>query len=265
MAEQERDQPGSGATIETPRGGTRRTCVITGASSGIGLACARMLLERGDRVVVQYRTQDGPLVALQNRFGVKRVVVVQADLATEEGCVATVAGADRARLDVLVHSAGIWNDGPIRELTREVLEQMFRTNTFSSYYLAREAARRISSGSIVLIGSTAGERGEPGHSHYAGSKAALWGLVQSLAQELAPAIRVNLVSPGWTRTPMAEPSLAEPGREERIVSGIPLHRIAEAEDVAAAVGFLADDATGRHLTGLDIPVSGGALLPLSRG
>jgi 3-oxoacyl-[acyl-carrier protein] reductase len=118
---------------------------------------------------------------------------------------------------------------------------------------------------MVLIGSTAGERGEPGHSHYAGSKAALWGLVQSLAQELAPAIRVNLVSPGWTRTPMAEESLAEPGREERIVAGIPLHRIAEVEDVAAAVFFLADDATGRHLTGLDIPVSGGALLPLSRG
>jgi 3-oxoacyl-[acyl-carrier protein] reductase len=263
MADQEHARPEEGAAAETLQGGRRRTWVVTGASSGIGLACAQMMLGLGQRVVGQYRTQDGPLLALVERFGPEQVGVVQADLATEEGCVATVAAA--GCVDVLVHSAGIWSDGPIRELTRERLEAMFRTNTFSSYYLAREAARRMSAGSIVLIGSTAGERGEPGHSHYAGSKAALWGLVQSLAQELAPAIRVNMVSPGWTRTPMAGPSLAEPGREERIVAGIPLHRIAEARDVAAAVRFLADDATARHLTGVDIPVSGGALLPLSRG
>ncbi|HHQ48842.1 MAG TPA: SDR family oxidoreductase, partial [Acidobacteria bacterium] len=108
-------------------------------------------------------------------------------------------------------------------------------------------------------------RGEPGHSHYAGSKAALWGLVQSLAQELAPSFRVNLVSPGWVRTPMAEPALSVDGREERVISGVPLRRIAEPEDVAEAVAFLADDRTGRHLTGVDLPVSGGALLPLPRG
>mgnify|MGYP001828700426 CR=1 FL=1 len=164
-----------------------------------------------------------------------------------------------------VHSAGIWNPGPIREMSRERLEEMYRVNTFSGYYLAREAAEVMTRGSLVFIGSTAGERGEPGHSHYAGSKAALWGLVQSLAQELAPAIRVNLVSPGWVRTPMAEPALAEPGRESRIVDGVPLRRVAEPEDVAAAVAFLADDETARHLTGVDLPVSGGALLPLPRG
>jgi 3-oxoacyl-[acyl-carrier protein] reductase len=78
-------------------------------------------------------------------------------------------------------------------------------------------------------------------------------------------IRVNLVSPGWVRTPMAEPSLAEAGREEAIVERVPLHRIAEPEDVAAVVLFLADDHASRHLTGIDLPVSGGALLPLPRG
>jgi 3-oxoacyl-[acyl-carrier protein] reductase len=123
----------------------------------------------------------------------------------------------------------------------------------------------MSAGSMVIIGSTAGQRGEPEHSHYAGSKAALWGLVQSLAQELAPEIRVNLVSPGWVRTPMAEPHLAAEGRIDRVVAAIPLHRIAEAEDVARAVLFLADDMAARHLTGLDLPISGGALLPLPRG
>ena len=119
-------------------------------------------------------------------------------------------------------------------------------------------------GSVIVIGSTAGQRGEPGHSHYAGSKAALWGLVQSLAQELAPGIRVNLVSPGWVRTPMAEETFNEPGRLDRIVKAIPLHRVAEPADVAAAVLFLADERQC-HLTGVDLPVSGGALLPLPRG
>ncbi len=240
-----------------------RTILVTGASSGIGLACARLFLDRGDRVAAQYRSQPAPVEALTREYGADRVVPVQADLATEAGCVRAVGAAGRP--EVLVHSAGIWNDGAIASLKAATLEEMFRTNTFSAYYLAREMARATGGGAMIFIGSTAGERGEPGHSHYAGSKAALWGLVQSLAQELAPAFRVNLVSPGWVRTPMAEPALSVDGREERVVAGVPLRRIAEPGDVAEAVAFLADDRTGRHLTGVDLPVSGGALLPLPRG
>lgn len=238
-----------------------RVVLVTGAASGIGLACARAFLEQGDQVVAHFRSDPRELTEL-SRFFPERVRLVQADLATEAGCVAVFAGL--SQLDVLVHSAGIWNSAPIRELTAQRLEEMFRVNTFSAYFLAREAASRMQRGSMVFIGSTAGERGEPGHSHYAGAKAALWGLVQSLAQELAPNIRVNLVSPGWVRTPMAQPALSEPGREARIVEGIPLRRIAEPEDVASAVVFLADHRQ-RHITGIDLPVSGGALLPLPRG
>lgn len=241
----------------------REDILVTGASSGIGLACARACLMKDCRVVAQYNTQEGPVRALAEEFGGDRVIPVQADLGTEEGCMAAVAAC--RHLDVLVHSAGIWNAGPIRDLELSRLDEMYRVNTFSAYLLAREAARVMDGGSMVFVGSTAGERGEPGHSHYAGSKAALCGLVQSLAQELAPEIRVNLVSPGWVRTPMAEPSLAEEGREQKITSAVPLARIAEAEDVAAAVIFLVDDRTARHLTGVDVPVSGGALLPMPRG
>jgi 3-oxoacyl-[acyl-carrier protein] reductase len=222
-----------------------------------------MFLDLGDTVVAQYRTQAEPVRALQKEFGEQRVVPVAADLGSEKGSTAVVAAARQPA--VLVHSAGIWNDGAIRSMTAARLEEMFRVNTFSAYYLAREAAAVMDRGSLIIIGSTAGQRGEPGHSHYAGSKAAIWGLVQSLAQELAPAIRVNLVSPGWVRTPMATPCLAEGGREERITAGVPLARIAEADDVAAAVVFLADDQRACHLTGVDLPVSGGALIPLPRG
>lgn len=240
-----------------------RTVIVTGASSGIGLACARRFLAGGDRVVAQYHTQPAPVDELKREFGNDRVVSVAADLGTEEGAVALVAAAKQP--EVLVHSAGIWNDGAIRRLTAARLEEIFRINTFSAYYLARQAAQVMLRGSLIMIGSTAGQRGEPGHSHYAGSKAALWGLVQSLAQELAPTIRVNLVSPGWVRTPMAETALAEDGREQRITAGVPLARIGEVDDIAAAVSFLADDERARHLTGVDLPLSGGALLPLPRG
>lgn len=117
-------------------------------------------------------------------------------------------------------------------------------------------------GSLVFIGSTAGQRGEPGHSHYAGSKGAVQSLVYSLAQELAPAVRVNLVSPGWVRTPMAKEALD--ARGEAICRAVPLNRVAEAADVAAAVLFLASDVS-RHLTGVDLSCSGGSLLPMPRG
>jgi 3-oxoacyl-[acyl-carrier protein] reductase len=239
-----------------------RHVLVTGASSGIGLACARAFLAGGDAVVAHCRTNREAVEQLAFEHGEGRVSIHASDLASEDGCVELVRAA--GAIDVLVHSAGIWNDGAIRTLARDNLERMFRVNTFSAYYLAREAARVMTRGSMVFIGSTAGERGEPFHAHYAGSKAALWGLVQSLAQELAPAIRVNLVSPGWVRTPMAEATFAVPGRLDRIVSAIPLRRVAEPEDVASAVVFLADERQ-RHLTGVDLPVSGGALLPMPRG
>jgi len=234
--------------------------VVTGASSGIGLAVAEAFLEQGAVVTAHYNTQELPVKELRSR-NPDRVEPVQADLGEERGCVRLMEAAGRPA--VLVHSAGIWNDGPIRDLDRATLEEIFRVNTFSAYYLSREFARRREKGSIIYIGSTAGQRGEPGHGHYAGSKAALRGLMHSLAQELAPHIRVNMVCPGWVRTPMSIPALTKE-KEAAITGGVPLRRIAEAEDIAAHTLFLASRGA-RHLTGQEIDASGGALLPIPRG
>ncbi len=237
--------------------------LVTGASSGIGLACARALAGSGAMVAAQYLNGKSAAEKAEKEFP-GRLLKVRADLSEEKGCVKVVGESIKALggLDLLVHSAGIWTDGPIREMTRETLETTFKTNTFSSYYLSREASRRITRGGLIFIGSTAGQRGEPGHSHYAGSKGALQSMVLSLAQELAPSIRVNLVSPGWVRTPMSEEALRS--REKSIISAVPLKRVAEADDVAEAVLFLASNSS-RHLTGVDICCSGGALLPMPRG
>src|SRR3954470_20041202 len=175
-----------------------RTALVTGASSGIGRGIAEALLAQGARVAAQHRTQrppDGPLA-------------VQADLGTEEGCVAAVRGA-REKLggvDLLVHSAGIYNAGPIASLRGATLEEMFRVNVFSGFYLVRELLQ-AGLRNVVFIGSTAGQRGEPGHAPYAASKGAVQARIMSIAVELAPRVRVTLVSRGWVRTPMAEESL----------------------------------------------------------
>jgi 3-oxoacyl-[acyl-carrier protein] reductase len=237
--------------------------LVTGASSGIGLACASAFLRQGSKVACHYRAGREAAGLLEREYP-DRAFALGADLSSESGCEVLVQqSAERlGGLDILVHSAGIWTPGPIREISRNTLETMFQVNTFSTYYLTREVSRRMVRGNIVIIGSTAGQRGEPNHSHYAGSKGAVQSFVASVAQELAPDIRVNLVSPGWVRTPMSQSALDE--REAAIVKAVPLQRVAEPQDVASACLFLASDVS-RHLTGVDLCCSGGALLPMPRG
>jgi 3-oxoacyl-[acyl-carrier protein] reductase len=243
-----------------------RAAIVTGASSGIGLGVARALLDQGMRVAVHYRNSRAAAQALCDEHPA-HTFPVQADLATENGCVelATEARERLSGVDVLVHSAGIFNSAPIESVRAETLEEMFRVNAFSAFYLVRELApalRASGRGSIVLIGSTAGQRGEQGHSHYAASKGALQSLAMSLAVELAPAVRTNIVSPGWIRTPMAEATLRTIGPV--IASTLPNKRLGEIEDVVSAVLYLASDASS-HLLGENISVSGGALLVVPRG
>ncbi len=243
-----------------------RRALVTGASSLLGLGVAEAFLSQGMSVALHWRSNGMPVDALAMRFP-GRAFPVQADLGTEGGCVACVSEAARllGGIDQLVHSAGIWNHGPIGSISAAQLEEIFRVNTFSAFYLIREALPflgRAGRGNVVFVGSTAGQRGEAWHGHYAATKGALQSLAMSLAVELAPRTRVNVVSPSWVRTPMASDAIREVGAA--IAAVLPNRRLDEVEDVVHAVLFLASEASA-HLLGEDLCVSGGALLIVPRG
>ena len=243
-----------------------RRALVTGASSGIGLGIAEAFLEQGMKVAVQFRSSRAAAEGLAARFP-GRAFPVGAELGTEAGCVACVADSARllGGLDQIVHSAGIWNAGPIAGISAARLEEIFRVNVFSAFYVVREAVPLLGKhgrGNVIFIGSTAGQRGEAGHGHYAATKGALQSLAMSLAVELAPATRVNVVSPGWIRTPMAQAELDGVGAD--IAGALPNRRVGEVEDVVHAVLYLASEASA-HLVGQDLGVSGGALLVVPRG
>jgi len=244
--------------------GTR--ALVTGASSGIGLGIAEAFLEQGMSVAVHHHRHRDEAEALCGRYP-GRAFAVGADLGTEAGCIDLAREAHRVLggLDHLVHSAGVWSAGPITRMSAATLEATFRLNVFSAFYLVREcvgALRESGRSTIVLIGSTAGRRGEAGHSHYAASKGALQSLCMSLAVELAPAVRTNMVSPGWIVTPMAAEAVAEKGQ---LIAGVlPNRRLGRVDDVVNGVLFLASTASG-HVLGENLDVSGGALLIVPRG
>ena len=230
-----------------------RTALVTGASSGIGRGIAEALAEQGVRVAAQHRTREPP----------PGTVPIRADLGSEEGCIDTVRAAREklGEVHLFVHSAGMYNAGPIAGISASALTEMFRVNVFSGFYLVRELlTARLRN--AVFIGSTAGQRGEPGHSHYAASKGAVQSMMMSIAVELAPKVRVNLVSPGWVRTPMAEESLQRIG--PALLPTLPNRRVAEVADVVNAVLWLLSDASS-HCIGQDLCISGGALLVVPRG
>jgi 3-oxoacyl-[acyl-carrier protein] reductase len=243
-----------------------RRALVAGGSSGIGLGIAEAFLEQGMKVAIHYRSHEPEARRLAARFP-GSAFAVGADLGSERGAVNLVRESARflGGLDQLVHSAGIWNDGAIGTIEAGRLEEIFRVNVFSAFYLVRESLpllRRGAPGNVVLIGSTAGQRGEAGHSHYAATKGAIQSLAMSLAVELAPEVRVNLVSPGWIRTPMAEEELATIG--PLVAGALPNRRVGEVDDCAHAALFLASQASA-HLVGQDLCVSGGALLVVPRG
>ena len=242
-----------------------KSAVVTGGSRGVGRAVARLLARAGADVGIGFRSREADAAeTVEELRALGAHAWAQAgDLARPEDAEALFRRADEEfdGLDVFVANAGVWppEDVPLAEMPDEQWGRTLATNLDSVFYTCRSAARRIRDhGRIVLVSSTAAQRGEAFHADYAASKGALLSLVKGFCVELAPrGITVNAVAPGWIETEMADPALEE-GREA-IEATIPLGRVAPPEDVAGPILFLCSS-LARHVTGEVLNVNGGAVL-----
>lgn len=242
-----------------------QVALVTGGSRGIGRAVVRLLAQAGADVAItcQSRVAEAELVAAEVRELGRRAWVGAADLGDEAATTRLFADATAAlgALDIFVGNAGIWppEDYALKEMPAERWQRSMRANLDAIFFSTRAALRQMRPGGrVVLIGSTAGQRGEAYHADYAATKGAMISLVKSLCVECAPAITVNCVAPGWVDTEMCTEAFADGGRE-RIAAGIPLRRVASAEDVAGPVLFLCSP-LARHVTGEILNVNGGSVL-----
>ena len=247
---------------------SNKVAIITGASRGIGAATAILFAKAGIRaVVINYnRDRDAAehVVGECESFGAA-ALPIRAD-------VSRVAAVDRmvektvarfGRLDILVANAGIWKEAPIEKMTETDWDETIDINLKSIYACCHSAARVMIQkrrGTIILVSSTAGQRGEPFHSHYAASKGAIISMTKSLAAELGPrGITVNCVAPGWVATDMTEDALNDPKERRKFRELIPLGRVATPEEIAGPILFLASDLAS-HVNGEVLNVNGGSVL-----
>jgi len=240
-----------------------RNALVTGGSRGIGRHTALLMARLGAKVAVAYgRDEAAAKETLAQAGGAG--VVLGADLSQAGEAERLVARAEEALgpLDVLVANHGIWKRAAIETMSPEQWDEMLDTNVGAVRALASEAARRMVArgrGAIVLVASTAGQRGEPFHSHYAASKGAVIALTKSLGAELGPrGVRVNCVAPGWVMTEMSRGAL-EGVSGETIRHAIPLGRPGTPGEIAGPIAFLASDLAS-YLHGQVLSVNGGAVM-----
>lgn len=254
-----------------------KVALITGGSRGIGAATVRLFREAGARVAFSYRSAGETAEALAASCGGPDLCRAFAqDLATPEDGRVLVRSAVEAfgRLDILVANHGVWppNDAPIADMPESQWRETLGINLDSVYGLIQAAVgqmqqQRRPSGQdphgrchIVMISSTAGQRGEAFHADYAASKGALISLTKGLATELAPhGIQVNCVAPGWVRTDMSAPAFDDPASRDRVLAAIPLGRPADPIEIAGPILFLCTPLAG-FMTGEIVNVNGGAVL-----
>jgi 3-oxoacyl-[acyl-carrier protein] reductase len=233
--------------------------LVTGASGGIGSACARAFAAEGAEVVVHYHRGRERAEALAAELG--DALVVGADLTREDEVDRLFA--DAGRLDACAAVAGAWpsEDLPVWELPLERWRDTLDANLTATFLTARGFLRQLETdGALVLVGSTAGIFGEAGHADYAAAKTAiLGGLLLSLKNEVVrknPRARVNAVAPGWTESPMTRGHVSEE-QVRRVSRTMALRKVAQPEDVARQVVVLASPELSGHVSGQVVTVAGG--------
>ncbi len=259
-------------TSGVPLSLTGRVALVTGGSRGIGAATVRLFRQAGARVAFSYRAAEAQALALQNELGGPgSCLAIRQDLATAADGAALVEAAVKAfgRLDCMVANHGIWppHDTPIGSLTDEQWHATIAINLDSVFGLIRASVAQMqhqpataneARGHIVLVSSTAGQRGEAFHADYAATKGAVISMTKGLSTELArDGIRVNCVAPGWVHTDMTAEVLTDPVLSQRAFNAIPLGRVATPEEIAGPILFLCTPLAG-FITGEIFNVNGGA-------
>ena len=241
--------------------------LITGGSRGIGAATVRMFVAAGAKVIFNYQAAKAQAEDLVLECGAEKCRAVQSDLSTTEAAQKLVSSAISAFgcLDILVANHGIWppEDVPIDRMSDEQWHRTISVNLDSVFSLVKHSVgqmKKQGGGHIVLVSSTAGQRGEAFHCDYAASKGALVSMVKGLSTELAPDhIHVNCVAPGWVDTDMSTSALNHPPTREKVFRAIPMGRVGTPDEIAGPILFLCTPYAG-FITGEVFNVNGGAVL-----
>jgi 3-oxoacyl-[acyl-carrier protein] reductase len=244
-----------------------RVAVVTGGSRGIGRAAIDCFAKLGANVVVNYvrdRKAAEAACSFAEEQGVQGLAV-QADISHKGDAQRLIdATIDKlGRVDFLVCNAGIWEGASIDQMTEEVWDRTMDLNLKGTWAACRSAVPHMKKngfGRIVIVSSTAGQRGEANVSNYAASKGGQISFTKSLAAELGPfGINVNSVAPGWVDTDMCADVFAQPGYKQSVEEGIPVGRVATPEDIAWPIVFLCTE-WARHINGEVLNVNGGSVL-----
>jgi 3-oxoacyl-[acyl-carrier protein] reductase len=244
-----------------------RVAIVTGGSRGIGRAVVELFAELQAVVVVNYRSDAAAAEASVNAAREKGVEAVsfRADVAdvTEAQRLIDFTKDRFGRIDVLVCNAGIWEGSPVDTMTDAMWDRSIDINLKGSWTVCRAAVpvmKKQEFGRIVIVTSTAAQRGEANYSNYAASKGGQIAFTKSLAAELSyTGINVNAVAPGWVDTEMTREALGDEERRAEIGRGIPVGRVAAPEEIAAPIAFLCSD-WARHINGEVLNVNGGSVL-----
>lgn len=244
-----------------------RVALITGGSRGIGAATAVLMAKAGADIAILYRRdrRSSLLVGRMVRRTGRRFLALAADISSLGATKRAIAAVMRSfrRIDIVVNNAGIWTYGEIGKMNEKALDETIRVNLKGVFNVCNSVVpymKRQGGGKIINVASTAGQRGEAFHSHYAATKGGVIALTKSLASELAPQkIIVNCVSPGWVSTDMCAEVFADPSYEEEIRKTIPRGTIATPDEIAGPIVFLASDLAS-NIVGAVLSVNGGSVL-----